>query len=80
MGGVTAVPVYRELGVEMTELFTEPDSSFPTSSPRSDSHRKSVDVIAAVHGNNADIGIAFDGDGDRIGVVDENGRIFGAMN
>ena len=41
MGGVTAVPVYRELGIEMIELFTEPDSSFPNHHPRPDGRRKS---------------------------------------
>jgi len=59
----------------MTELFTEPDSSFPNHHPDPTVTENLSDVIAAVHGNNADIGIAFDGDGDRIGVVDENGRI-----
>ena len=75
MGGVTAVPVYRELGVEMIELFTEPDSSFPNHHPDPTVTENLQDMIAAVRESKADLGIAFDGDGDRIGVVDETGRI-----
>ena len=75
MGGVTAVPIYQELGIEMIELFTEPDSTFPNHHADPTVEENLDDLIAAVRKNNADIGIAFDGDGDRIGVVDENGRI-----
>lgn len=75
MGGVTAVPIYRQLGIEMTELFIEPDSSFPNHHPDPTVEENLRDLIAAVHSTGADIGIAFDGDGDRIGVVDETGRI-----
>ncbi len=75
MGGVTAVPVYRALGVEIIELFTEPDSTFPNHHADPTVEENLQDLIAAVRENKADIGIAFDGDGDRIGVVDENGRI-----
>ncbi len=75
MGGVTAVPVYRELGVELTELFTEPDSNFPNHHPDPTVEENLADLIAKVREINADLGIALDGDGDRIGVVDETGRI-----
>lgn len=75
MGGVTAVPVYSELGIEMVELFIEPDSRFPNHHPDPTVTENLQDTIRAVRENKADVGIAFDGDGDRIGVVDENGRI-----
>lgn len=75
MGGVTAVPVYRELGVEFVEMFTEPDSTFPNHHPDPTVEENLTDLIEAVRANNVDVGIAFDGDGDRIGVVDETGRI-----
>ncbi len=75
MGGVTGVPVYRELGVELIELFTEPDSSFPNHHPDPTVTENLEDTIRTVRETGADIGIAFDGDGDRIGVVDEMGRI-----
>lgn len=75
MGGVTAVPVYRELGIEMTELYIEPDSNFPNHHPDPTVEENLQDVIEAVGRERADVGIAFDGDGDRIGVVDAGGRI-----
>ncbi len=75
MGGVTAVPIYRELGVALVELFTVPDSSFPNHHPDPTVTENLADLIDAVRETKADLGIAFDGDGDRIGVVDENGRI-----
>jgi len=75
MGGVTAVPIYEKLGVELVKLFTEPDSNFPNHHPDPTVTENLQDCIAAVKETNADLGIAFDGDGDRIGVIDETGRI-----
>jgi phosphomannomutase/phosphoglucomutase len=75
MGGVTAVPVFRELGVDLIELYTEPDSAFPNHHPDPSVEENLQDLIGAVRLHSADAGIAFDGDGDRIGVVDETGRV-----
>ena len=75
MGGVTGVPVYEKLGVELVKLFTEPDSQFPNHHPDPTVTENLQDCIKAVKESNADLGIAFDGDGDRIGLIDENGRI-----
>ncbi len=75
MGGVTAVPVLEQLGVEMVKLFIEPDPAFPNHHPDPTVEENLADTITAVREYAADIGIAFDGDGDRIGVVDETGRI-----
>ena len=75
MGGVTAVPIYEKLGIEMVKLFTEPDSQFPNHHPDPTVTENLQDCIKAVKESNADLGIAFDGDGDRIGLIDENGRI-----
>jgi len=75
MGGVTGVPVYEKLGVELVKLFTEPDSNFPNHHPDPTVTENLQDCIAAVKESGADLGIAWDGDGDRIGVIDENGRI-----
>lgn len=75
MGGVTAVPVYRALGVEVIELFTDPDSLFPNHHADPTVEENLQDLISAVREQKADLGLAFDGDGDRIGVIDETGRI-----
>ncbi len=75
MGGVTGIPVYEKLGVELVKLFIEPDSNFPNHHPDPTVTENLQDTIKAVKESGADLGIAFDGDGDRIGIVDENGRI-----
>ena len=75
MGGVTGVPVYERLGCELIKLFTEPDSSFPNHHPDPTVTENLQDAIKAVKESGADLAIAFDGDGDRIGVIDEKGRI-----
>jgi phosphomannomutase/phosphoglucomutase len=75
MGGITAVPIYRELGVELVELFTDPDSTFPNHHADPTVEENLEDLVRAVEDSGADVGIAFDGDGDRIGVVDDKGRI-----
>ncbi|MGH9949863.1 MAG: phosphomannomutase/phosphoglucomutase, partial [Pyrinomonadaceae bacterium] len=75
MGGVTAVPILEKLGVELVKLFIEPDANFPNHHPDPTVEENLSDMIAAVRETNADIGIAFDGDGDRIGLTDETGRI-----
>ena len=75
MGGVTAVPVFEKLGIDLTKLYTEPDSTFPNHHPDPTVTENLLDTIEAVTAFEADIGIAFDGDADRIGVVDETGRI-----
>ncbi|HSI89010.1 MAG TPA: phosphomannomutase/phosphoglucomutase [Pyrinomonadaceae bacterium] len=75
MGGVTALPLFKRLGVDVIELFTEPDSSFPNHHPDPTVTENLEDLVRAVGQHRADVGIAFDGDGDRIGVVDETGRI-----
>ena len=75
MGCVTASPIYRELGVELVELFCEPDSNFPNHHPDPTVVENLRDAIKAVAEHKTDLAIAFDGDGDRIGVIDEKGGI-----
>jgi phosphomannomutase/phosphoglucomutase len=75
MGGFVAVPLYRQMGFDVIELFCEPDSTFPNHHPDPTVVENVQDLIAAVKKEGADVGIAFDGDADRIGVVDEQGTI-----
>jgi len=75
MGAVTAVPVYKDLGMDLVELYSEPDPNFPHHHPDPTVEENLQDLISAVREHKADVGIAFDGDADRIGVVNENGRI-----
>ena len=73
-GGVVGPELYKELGCEVIELFSEPDGNFPNHHPNP-SVEKTLDTLKeVVVENNADIGIAYDGDSDRIGVVDEKGK------
>ena len=67
--------VYRELGCEVIELFCEMDGSFPNHHPDPTVKENLQDLVAAVRQHEAHLGIAFDGDGDRIGAVDDTGRI-----
>jgi len=75
MGGVTAVPIYKALGMELIEMFCEPDSTFPNHHPDPTVVENLQDAVRAVRENKADLALAFDGDGDRIGVVNDKGEI-----
>ena len=73
-GGVVAPSLYRSLGCEVVELYSNPDGRFPNHHPNP-SDLKTLDSIKkAVVENNADFGIAFDGDSDRIGLIDSKGN------
>ena len=74
-GALVAPQLMTALGVEAIGLFTESDGTFPNHHPDPTVPENLADCIAAVAREHADIGIAFDGDADRIGVVDGNGRI-----
>lgn len=74
-GGPAGPPVYRNMGCEVIELYSEPDGSFPNHHPDPTIEENLADLIAKVRETEANLGIAFDGDSDRVGVVDAEGRI-----
>ena len=73
--GEIAPKLFRSLGCEVIELFCEIDGNFPNHHPDPGKVENLQDLINTVKENSADMGIAFDGDGDRLGVVTEKGEI-----
>jgi phosphomannomutase/phosphoglucomutase len=74
-GGLVAPEIMRALGAEVVELYCEPDGSFPNHHPDPTLTESLQDLIAKVREERAHAGIGYDGDADRIGVVDEEGNI-----
>ncbi len=73
--GLVAGTLYRSLGAEVVELFAEPDGTFPNHHPDPSVPGNLTQLTQHIKKETADFGIAFDGDADRIGVIDENGSI-----
>lgn len=73
--GLAAPEILRTLGCEVIELYSEPDGRFPHHHPDPTIPKNLAVLIDTVKKSKADLGIAFDGDADRIGVVDEQGAI-----
>jgi phosphomannomutase/phosphoglucomutase len=74
-GGVVTGPLLRDLGCEVEELYCEIDGRFPNHFPDPTVPDNLKDLIDRVKTTKADVGIGFDGDADRIGVVDDQGNI-----
>jgi phosphomannomutase len=72
--GESASDAYRRAGCEVIELFTKPDGTFPNHMPNPLKEENLVDLAAKVREHGADLGIGLDGDGDRLGVVDDQGQ------
>jgi phosphomannomutase/phosphoglucomutase len=70
-----APKIFEELGCEVIPLYCEPDGRFPNHHPDPTVPENIADLIASVRKERADVGIAFDGDGDRLGAVGEKGEI-----
>ena len=75
VAGDVAPRLFRELGHDVVELHCEVDGNFPAHHPDPSVPANLQDLIASVRENDADVGLAFDGDGDRLGVVDSEGTI-----
>ncbi|MCV2218546.1 phosphomannomutase/phosphoglucomutase [Thauera sp. Sel9] len=75
VAGNIAPALFRRLGCELVELFCEVDGSFPNHHPDPSKPENLQDVIRALRDTDAELGFAFDGDGDRLGVVTKDGEI-----
>jgi phosphomannomutase/phosphoglucomutase len=74
-GGLYAPAFLRRIGCEVTDLFSEPDGTFPNHHPDPTKRENLVKLIETVKTKGADLGVGFDGDADRIGVVDDQGQV-----
>jgi len=75
VAGAFAGELYRALGCEVTELFCEVDGTFPNHHPDPAHPENLLDLIRCLQETDNEIGLAFDGDGDRLGVVTKDGQI-----
>jgi len=75
VGGVIAPRLFRRLGCEVTELFSEVDGTFPNHHPDPSRPENLKDLIKVLKQTDSEIGLAFDGDADRLGVVTKSGKI-----
>jgi phosphomannomutase/phosphoglucomutase len=74
-GSLAAVPVLEGIGAQVDALYCDSDGTFPNHHPDPTVDEYIVDLIERVRASDAELGIAFDGDADRIGAVDENGDV-----
>jgi phosphomannomutase len=74
VAGASAPAILRALGCEVTELFSEVDGNFPNHHPDPSKPENLTDLIAALKTTGAELGLAFDGDGDRLGIVTREGN------
>lgn len=78
VAGKFAPDLFRALGCEVTELYCELDGNFPNHEANPEDEENLLDLSAKVRETGSDLGIGFDGDGDRVGIVDENGKFYSA--
>ncbi len=76
--GPTAVELFTKLGCEVVDLFCDIDGMFPNHHPNPSDPKNLEDLIQAVKQHKLDLGLAFDGDGDRVGVIDDQGEVLWA--
>jgi phosphomannomutase len=75
IAGATAPEIFRKIGCEVIELFSEVDGNFPNHHPDPSKPENLQDVIRTLRETDAELGFAFDGDGDRLGVVTKDGQV-----
>jgi len=78
VAAVLAVELFRKLGCEITPLYCDVDGTFPNHHPDPSKPENLDDIKKAIADNTLDLGLAFDGDGDRVGIVDDRQNIIWA--
>ena len=74
-GGITALPVLKSLGCEVHDIYCDLDGTFPNHEADPTQKKNLLDLIQLIREKNLDLGVGYDGDADRIGVVDKNGKV-----
>lgn len=75
VAGPSALKLFQQLGCQVTELYCEIDGTFPNHHPNPSEVENLDDLINTVNTHSLDLGLAFDGDGDRVGIIDDQGQI-----
>ena len=78
VAGPAAIKLFAQMGCQVKELFCDIDGNFPNHHPNPSEPENLADLINTVTNNKLDLGLAFDGDGDRVGIVDEHGEVLWA--
>ena len=78
VAGPAALALFKQLGCEIFDLYCDVDGNFPNHHPNPSDPKNLNGLIACVKQNNLDLGLAFDGDGDRVGVIDDQGGVLWA--
>ena len=78
VAGPVALTLFKQLGCETFDLYCDVDGNFPNHHPNPSDPKNLEDLITCVHKNKLDLGLAFDGDGDRVGVIDDKGEVLWA--
>jgi phosphomannomutase / phosphoglucomutase len=74
-GGITALPILKALGCRVHDIYCDMDGTFPNHEADPTQKKNLLDLIKLVKEKNLDLGVGYDGDADRIGVVDKNGAV-----
>ena len=77
VAGPIALKVYKKLGLEVIDLYCDIDGNFPNHHPNPSDPKNLCDLISVVKKEKCDLGIAFDGDGDRCLIIDNKGEFYG---
>lgn len=75
VAGVIATKLFKKLGCEVTELFCDVDGTFPNHHPDPSKLENLKDICASIKEHDLELGLAFDGDGDRVGVIDDKQNV-----